>query len=106
MKKPIHGDELTLRYQGMTLKAICNEVMELPDRGAGAAKFTITSRTMFRRDEEAFLLMRGDEMALKVERVTNLPHKQLYIISLFGLFGGQSVASAPAPAPQVAQAAP
>lgn len=95
MKKPIHGDELTLRYQGALVKATCNEVTELPDRGAGAAKFTIISRTLFLKDGEAFLLGRGNEMSVKVERVTNLPQKHIYIVSLFGLFGADMPAARP-----------
>jgi hypothetical protein len=93
MKKPIHGDEITLRYQGATVKATCSEVTEIPSRGPGAAKLTITSKTLFHNGSEAFLLERDNEMPLKVERVTNLPHKRIYIISFIGIFSGRSEAA-------------
>jgi len=88
MKKPIHGDELTIRYQGAVVKAMCNEVMELPARGIGAAKFTIVSKSIFQNGSEAMLLEGTNEMALKVERVTLMPHKRINIVSFFGVFDG------------------
>jgi hypothetical protein len=86
MKKPIHGDEVTILYQGTTMKATCGEVTELPDRGAGAAKFTITSRTVFRNGAEASLLDGGSQMPLKVEGVLSLSHRKINIVCLFGHF--------------------
>lgn len=94
MKKPIHGDELTIRYQGATLKAQCSEVLEMPKRGPGAAKFTIVSKSLFHNGGEAFLMEGATEMAVRVERVTSMPHKRVNIVSFYGVFDSPAAAVA------------
>jgi hypothetical protein len=96
MKKPIHGDELTIVYKGAVVKASCAEVMELPKRGAGAAKFTILSRTLFHNGADASLMDAGREVPVRVERVTTMGHKNMNIVSFFGTFEASETASAPA----------
>jgi hypothetical protein len=93
MKKPVYGDELTIRYQGAMLKATCNEVTEMPRRGPGAAKITIVSKTIFHNGGEAFLLSAGEEASMRVERVTTMPHKRINIVSFFGLFDAPVIVS-------------
>jgi hypothetical protein len=94
MKKPICGDELTIRYQGATLKANCSEVMELPKRGPGAAKFTIVSKSVFHNGGDATLLDGAVEMPVKVERVTSMPQKRIHIVSFYGMFDGAEIPTA------------
>lgn len=86
MKKPIHGDELTIRYDGQMVRAKCNDVTELPARALGVARFTIVSKTPFRRGTGAALMDHGSELEVNVERVTSMPHKGINIVSFVGLF--------------------
>ena len=86
MKKPINGDELTIRYHGATLKATCREVTEVPKRGPDAAKFSIISKTVFANGQEAFLLDGAAELSVRVERVTTMPDKRADLISFYGVF--------------------
>jgi len=86
MKKPIHGDEITIRYNGETVKATCCEVMEIPKRGPGAAKFTILSKSLFHNGGEAFLTHGPVETPLRVERVTTMPHRRSSLVSFYGVF--------------------
>jgi hypothetical protein len=93
MKKPIHGDEISIRYLGNTVKAVCNDVTELSAGGVGLARFTIISRTPFRRGTEAHLLTGPNELHLNVDRVTTMPHKGLNIVSFTGIFDTPSTPS-------------
>jgi hypothetical protein len=86
MKKPIHGDELTIRYSGAMVRARCDEIVETPTRGAGAARFTIVSQTRFERGHEAHLLEGAKELSIQVERVTMMGHRKANIVSFFGIF--------------------
>lgn len=86
MKKPIHGDELTIRYDGQMVRAKCNDVTELPARAPGLARFTIVSKTRFQRGAGAALMDPDGELEVNVERVTAMPHKGINIVSFVGLF--------------------
>ena len=86
MKKPHRGDQLTIRYQGALLNARCDEVADSPKGGPGAAAFSIVSQTGFVRGSEAHLIRGGDELALRVERVSVVGHRRINIISLGGIF--------------------
>jgi hypothetical protein len=94
MKKPIHGEELTIRYKGAVLKTLCGEVTDLPVRGAGAAKFNIVCKTAFQRGGDATLVEGGFELPIKVERVTVMGHNRLNIVSLSGEFESKPVQAA------------
>ena len=96
MKKPIHGDDLIIRHQGVMLRATCNEVTETPNRGAGSAKFTIVSKARFEKGQEAHLLAGGGEIAIQVAHVTPMGHRNISIVSFHGVFDGLTpVAAAP-----------
>jgi hypothetical protein len=86
MKKPSHGEELTIRYQGATLRARCSEVLETPNRGFGSANFTIVSASRFVRGGEAALVRGADELPLQIERVTVVGHRNANIVSFHGTF--------------------
>lgn len=88
MRKPIHGDELTIRYEGAIIRAICNEVTETPDRGAGLAKITILSKTRFEKGREAHLVKGEKEVSLRVDRVTAMGHRNVHVVSFHGAFDG------------------
>ena len=74
MRKPHHGDQLTIRYDGAVLRARCDDITEHPNRGPGAANFTIVSPARFERGHEAHLLQGPDELAIQVLRVTPVGH--------------------------------
>ena len=99
MKKPIHGDELTIRYQGATVTARCNDVTELPKNGPGAAKLTIHSKVLFHNGGQATLTDGATEMPLRVERVTSLPHERTNLISFYGLFDAPAEVATASPSP-------
>jgi hypothetical protein len=84
MKKPIHGEELTIRYNGAIVKARCGEVTDLIE--PGCAKFNIVSKIPFQRGSDATLMEGPTEMTVKVERVTTMGHKPINIVSLSGIF--------------------
>jgi hypothetical protein len=86
MKMPMHGEELTIRYNGAVLKARCGEVTELSSRAPGTAKFNIVSKTIFQSGGDATLMQGPSELPVKVERVTMMGHKQVNIVSLSGVF--------------------
>lgn len=102
MKKPIHGDELTIRYQGATVMARCGEITEMPGSEAGAAKFTFISKVPFHHGGQAVLVKGGSELAVRVERVTSIPQRHVNIVSLYGIF--DDVATLP-PSPMAAKVA-
>lgn len=98
MKKPLRGDQLTIRYEGALLKARCDEITDSPARGPGAASFTIVSQTSFVRGREAHLLQGASEVQVRVERVTVVGHRHINIVLLGGNFDTPGViAEAPAP---------
>jgi hypothetical protein len=86
MKRPIQGDEITIRYQGATFKEKCGEVMEIPKRAPGATRFTVLSKGIFHNGGEAALVEGANEMAVRVERVTSMPEKRVNLISFYGVF--------------------
>ena len=86
MKKPLRGDQLTIRYEGALLRARCDEISDTPTRGPGAASFTIVSQTPFVRGREAQLVQGASEMPLNVERVSVVGHRHINIILLGGIF--------------------
>jgi hypothetical protein len=93
MKKPTHGEELTIRYNGTLFKARCGDVTELSSRGPGAAKFNIVSKLVFQNGGDAVLVEGPSELPVKVERVTMMGHKHVNIVSLSGVFDGAAVYS-------------
>jgi hypothetical protein len=99
MKKPIYGDELNIRYLGAMVRARCDEVTEMPSRGAGSARFTIVSQTPFEKGKEAHLIEGRSEIPIQVERVTMMGHRKINIVSFHGIFEGavSPVAAAVAP---------
>ena len=86
MKKPHRGDQLTIRYDGVLLKARCDEVADTPARGSGAASFTIVSQTGFVRGKEAHLISGQQELPVHVERVMAVGHRHVNIVLLGGVF--------------------
>lgn len=74
MRKPHHGDQLTIRYDGAVLRARCDDITEMPSRGPGQANFSIVSPTQFERGHAAQLLQGPDELAIQVLRVTPVGH--------------------------------
>jgi hypothetical protein len=74
MRKPLHGDQLTIRYDGAIVRARCDDITENPIRGVGAANFTIVSGARFERGHEAMLLEGPNETAIQVVRVTAVGH--------------------------------
>jgi hypothetical protein len=94
MKKPIHGEELTIRYNGAILKARCGEVTDLFAREPGCAKFNIVSKIPFQRGSDAILMEGHTELTVKVERVTTMGHKPVNIVSLSGIFETSKAAAA------------
>jgi hypothetical protein len=93
MKKPIHGDVLTIIYKGEVVKATCSEVTETPKAGPGTARLTILSKTLFRNGTEASLLDGGKENPVTVERVTEMRHKRVNIVSFRGVFEEAAVSA-------------
>jgi hypothetical protein len=94
MKRPIQGDEITIRYQGATLKEKCGEVTGIEKRTPGAARFIIMSKAMFHNGAEASLLEGAAEVALRVERVTTMPDNRVNLVSLYGVFEVEEAAVA------------
>ena len=95
MKKPHHGDQLTIRYHGTTLRATCDGVTEVPSQGAGAASFSIVSQTPFERGQEAQLIQGPDELPIQVQRVTSVGHHRVHkmnVVSFLAIFDGLSAA--------------
>ncbi|MDB6111326.1 MAG: hypothetical protein JWR69_3076 [Pedosphaera sp.] len=88
MKKPTKGDELTIKYNGSTLKAICFEVTDVPKRGPDAAKFAIISKERFKNGGQAFFVNGSEEVGITVESVTSMPDKRADRVSFYGLFVG------------------
>lgn len=86
MKKPIHGDPLSILYNGALVNATCSEITETPTAGPGAARLTILSRTLFKNGAEAKLMDGPNELALVVDRVTEMRHRNLNIVSFRGVF--------------------
>jgi hypothetical protein len=86
MKKPLRGDQLTIRYEGALLRARCDEVADAPKRGAGAVSFTIVSQTGFVRGREAHLIQGASELPVQVERVSVVGHRRINIVMLGGVF--------------------
>lgn len=86
MKRPIQGDEITIKYQGATFTEKCGEVMEIPKRAPGATRFTILTKGTFHNGGEAALVDGSDELPLRVERVTSMPEKRANLVSLYGVF--------------------
>lgn len=87
MTKPVHGDELTIRYNGGLTRARCTEVMEIPARGAGAARFTIISPTVFQRGTEAALVKGAAEVTVQVVQVIAISQRHMNIVAFNGVFG-------------------
>jgi hypothetical protein len=96
MKKPIYGDQLSILYKGAVVTAMCNEITETPKGGPGAARFTILSKTLFKNGTEAHLIDGTKEMPITVERVTEMRHKNVNIISFRGIFDTAATARATA----------
>jgi hypothetical protein len=92
MKRPIAGDEITIRYQGATFTEKCGEVIEIPKRAPGATRFTVFSKGVFHNGAEASLVEGGNETAVRVERVTSMPEKRVNLISFYGVFEVQEAA--------------
>jgi hypothetical protein len=86
MKKPLRGDQLTIRYEGAVLRARCDEIIDSPTHGPGAATFTIVSQSPFVRGHQAHLIHGADELSLQVERVSVVGHRHINIILLGGIF--------------------
>jgi hypothetical protein len=91
MRKPHHGDELTIRYAGEVFRARCDGITEHPDRGLGAANFSIVSTVHFERGGAAQLLKGPEELAINVLRVTPVGHhraRKLNIVMFTAAFDG------------------
>lgn len=86
MKKPLQGDEITIKYQGATTTEKCGEVVDIPKRAAGAARFTVLSKSVFHNGGEAALVAGAKEVPLRVERVTTMPDKRANLVSFYGVF--------------------
>jgi hypothetical protein len=86
MKKPLHGDYLNVRYEGATLRVRCDDITETPNRGVGAANFTIVSDTQFQRGHEAHLIAGAEELPVQVERVTIVGRRRMNIVLFRGVF--------------------
>jgi hypothetical protein len=86
MKKPLHGDYLTIRYEGETLRVRCDDITETPQRGPGVANFTIVSSLPFKRGDEAHLLVGETELPLHIERVTTVGARRMNIVLFRGVF--------------------
>jgi len=95
MKKPLHGEYLTIRYENATLRVRCDDITETPSRGAGAANFTIVSNTPFKRGEEAHLLAGASELPVQIERVTCVGNRKLNIVLFRGIFETGPLTEAP-----------
>lgn len=87
MRKPLHGDQLTIRYDGAIVRARCDDVSEPPNAGPGAANFTIVSQSRFERGREAFLLQGPTEQSIHIVRVTPVGHHRANKINVV-LFSG------------------
>lgn len=101
MKKPVQGDQLTIRYDGAIVRARCDDVTETVNGGPGAASFTIVSPTRFERGKQAHLLQGPNEMPVQVVRVTTVGHhrvSKINVILFSGVFDG-TLKSEPSPAP-------
>lgn len=97
MKKPLRGDQLTIRYEGALLRARCDEISDAPARGPGAASLTIVSQTSFVRGHAAQLIQGASESPLLVERVSVVGHRRMNIILLGGVFDSAPLKEEPAP---------
>ena len=95
MRKPLHGDQLTIRYDGALVRARCDDVTENPKHGIGAADFTIVSQTHFQRGKEATLLEGASEVAIQILRVTPVGHHRntkVNVVLFSGLFDSSAEA--------------
>jgi len=102
MKKPHHGDLLTIRYQGAILRATCDGVTEVSARAPGAANFSIVSQTVFERGREAHLLQGQNELPIQVLRVTTVGHQRVNrtnVVLFSAIFEQPVPVNQPAPNP-------
>jgi hypothetical protein len=98
MRKPLHGDQLTIRYEGALVRARCDDVTEAPNRGVGAAQFTIVSPARFERGHPAQLIQGANELPVEVLRVTAIGHhrvSKINVVLFSGIFDSAIKADAP-----------
>ena len=96
MKKPLHGDQLTIRYDGALVRARCDDVTEVPKRGAGAAQFSIASTSRFERGHAAQLIQGPNELPLEVVRVTAVGHSRgnrIHVVLFSGIFDSSTISA-------------